>query len=838
MWTLGLSSLLLGVCGLVGEPPSALAAQRAFQVDDLFELEDMGRDYGGPYAFSENGQELAYTRLRAKKTLGNFKLEFLWGNAGGDVWVQRSFGQQPINVTMGVKDGSGWWSPQWSPDETKLALLSTRGGNVHLWLWDARTHALRRMTERGVDLSGATRERPYLWVDAGHLLCPLLPGQEQPHSMTVEVDTPRIATREWPKVTRGKESTVSVLDSGVLIDLSKRQQNDLVLIDAKNDDQRSLAHARTRFWQLSPTADALAYARQVSLYTPNVGAPLPFGAGVYTVELVTLEGARIELQGELSRDVLETSMRWSPDGQELAFLGYAGGRDRAPQLYRVSLAKRTVVTQPLEPLDVSPVDRFASPEMEWTGDGRLLLYGAKRVTETRPDVTARRDWWLIDQKGGARIISEGMGKPPQQVWPQADRQRFIGVSEGHIWRLASSGGAPEDLTAHFDGKVARLAWPTKADSKGQYPVVGRTYDRLVFIVQQKENTTPYLLDLNTKEIAPITKPADSAGLAAYEPKTDTAIFSDSGRDGLHVWRTDRHEGRSQLLVSSNEFLRDVAGGEFRPIKYTSLNGAPLKGWVLLPYGYTPGKRYPLIVWVYEGTVYGDIPPRGFGTDSNNALNLQIPAAKGYAVLFPSMPQAPEGIPEDPMLRLPEGVLPAVDTVVELGLADPERLFLMGQSFGGFSTYGLVTQTQRFKAAVTLAGFSDLVSLYGQFDARDRYGEFPQENLFMKALLEGGQISLGGPPWQEWNRYLRNSPIFYVDRAQTPLLIIQGDMDYVALQQGEEFFTSLYRQGKRAQFVRYWGEGHVLESPANIRDMWNRIFAWLEEFSRRKGESAQ
>jgi dipeptidyl aminopeptidase/acylaminoacyl peptidase len=89
--------------------------------------------------------------------------------------------------------------------------------------------------------------------------------------------------------------------------------------------------------------------------------------------------------------------------------------------------------------------------------------------------------------------------------------------------------------------------------------------------------------------------------------------------------------------------------------------------------------------------------------------------------------------------------------------------------------------------------------------------------------------MGNPPWKDLGRYIRNSPIFSVDRVQTPLMIMQGDLDYVALQQGEEFFTSLYRQGKRAEFVRYWGEGHVLESPANIRDMWQRIFAWFDQF---------
>ena len=94
----------------------------------------------------------------------------------------------------------------------------------------------------------------------------------------------------------------------------------------------------------------------------------------------------------------------------------------------------------------------------------------------------------------------------------------------------------------------------------------------------------------------------------------------------------------------------------------------------------------------------------------------------------------------------------------------------------FSTYGLITQTQRFKAAVSLAGLSDLVNLYGQFDARERYSNFPREDLFSAVMMESAQ-----------------------DRRAI-------------------------RRGKRAEFVRYWGEGHALEGPANIRDMWRRIFA--------------
>jgi len=179
--------------------------------------------------------------------------------------------------------------------------------------------------------------------------------------------------------------------------------------------------------------------------------------------------------------------------------------------------------------------------------------------------------------------------------------------------------------------------------------------------------------------------------------------------------------------------------------------------------------------------------------------------------------------------LTKGVLPAIDKLIESGIADPKRLGVIGQSFGGYSTYGLVTQTNRFKAAVSLAGTADLISQYSLFDARIRYEEFAHEQLFFQAIAETGPTRMGNPPWKDEARYLRNSPLSYVERVETPLMIIQGDMDYVAMQQGEQFFTALYRQNKRAAFVRYWGEGHVLDSPANIRDMWHRMFAWFDEF---------
>src|SRR5260370_10313259 len=92
-----------------------------------------------------------------------------------------------------------------------------------------------------------------------------------------------------------------------------------------------------------------------------------------------------------------------------------------------------------------------------------------------------------------------------------------------------------------------------------------------------------------------------------------------------------------------------------------------------------------------------------------------------------------------------------------------------------------------------------------------------------------QGHLSVPPWRDTDLYTRNSPLFHVEQCQTPLLIIQGDMDFVPMQQGEEFFRAMQRLGKRARFARYWGEGHVIQGGANTRDMMQQTFQWFDEF---------
>jgi dipeptidyl aminopeptidase/acylaminoacyl peptidase len=196
--------------------------------------------------------------------------------------------------------------------------------------------------------------------------------------------------------------------------------------------------------------------------------------------------------------------------------------------------------------------------------------------------------------------------------------------------------------------------------------------------------------------------------------------------------------------------------------------------------------------------------------------MQLYATRGYAVLFPDCPIKIG----TPMRDLADTVLPGIKKVIEMGIVDESRLGVMGQSFGGYSTLCLIVQTKCFKAGVVRLGFGNLVGLYG---AMDKDG-----SASATGRLEDGQGAMGGTPWQFRTRYIENSPIFYLDRVKTPLLIVHGSNDEtVPPFLADEIFVDLRRLGKEVTYAKYEGESHYIASYANQVDYVSRTIAWFD-----------
>lgn len=779
-------------------------------VDDLLRLEDFGE-----VALAPDGRWLAFVRQRPRLSAAFHKYDFLFGGDRGDVWLVETSGGAPQNMTRGGDEGAGYWAPSWSPDSERLAMLGTKGGNVHLWCCDIRSGRLTQLSGRAVDLD--SRAAPYLWVSERSVLVATLPEGKRPGRMVIEVQAAESAMHEWRKAWAGVESTASVLDSGSCPPFEERPQGELLLVDVVSGRERAVMRGFVRELRIAPDRRHVAFFRQIDVIRPSAGRRLvQDGPEMVRLAIVTAEGEVVAEGVEELDSSVTTSLRWSPDSTELALMASASSSpDSVRQAFRYRLADGRV-----QPVTEAGLE---ATSLLWAAEGGMLLLAIP--VRNRPDEgRVRADWWLVRGDRDPRKLTGDVSGVPTQLFPEPGRGSFVGLTGGDIFRFSVGDCGWEKLTASFEAPVSWLVWPAAGVSDGE------TFAQLVFAVDQATSTAWHRLDLRSGELSSLPWPSDRGWLLDFAPELDVAVPVAVDRMGARLWVSKPAFEQHTAVAETNIWLRDFGEGEPRRIDYHGRDGEDLKGWLILPIGYEPGERYPLITWVYPGLVFAtETPPiRLLSIAGHHALNVQLLPARGYAVLLPSMPLKHWDEPSDPYTLLTNGVLPAVDEAIELGIADAERLGVMGQSYGGYGTYGLITQTQRFQAAVALAGFAELVSLYGQFDPRVRYGDHPHERMFQMSLAESGQTRMGGAPWEDPQRYVRNSPLFHVEQVETPLLIVQGDMDYVPLGQGEQFFSALYRQGKRARFVRYWGEGHVLQSPANIRHMWEEIYAWFDD----------
>jgi dipeptidyl aminopeptidase/acylaminoacyl peptidase len=359
-----------------------------------------------------------------------------------------------------------------------------------------------------------------------------------------------------------------------------------------------------------------------------------------------------------------------------------------------------------------------------------------------------------------------------------------------------------------------LRWTRRSSAEDKVP---GTANREQEVVPLRGSAARLGLDL---------QPADY--VLALESHGRFAIVRRLSNTGTAILQLFPGGDRPRRLLGLNARLGAVAAGKRIMFSYTALDGSKQHAVLLLPIRFRSGVRYPLITWVYPGDIFKDTLDKNMLRSVNDPdqafLNPNILTGRGYAVLFPSMPMVAEGpgVAGEPYSHILDGVTPAIDTVIARGIADSTRLGIMGHSYGGYAVNCIVSQTRRFRAAFSSAGPADLTSFVLQFAPTWRYTNLPPVWL---PWAESGQGRMGLPPWRDPERYLRNSPLTYVDSVHTPILISVGDNDDMG--QEEEWFTALERAGKRARLLRYWGEGHWLLSPANIRHLWNEILQWFD-----------
>jgi hypothetical protein len=314
------------------------------------------------------------------------------------------------------------------------------------------------------------------------------------------------------------------------------------------------------------------------------------------------------------------------------------------------------------------------------------------------------------------------------------------------------------------------------------------------------------------------------------------ITSRGGARDLELVQAD---GTTHILSRVNSSLSEVDRPRPQYIDYSVRIGGlnrSLRSVAILPNDYRAGRRYPVIVAIYPSVDYTDFQnnPEGpqYIGDRVSPLDLNLLAAQGYIVYFVSNPDDWANSGTTPLANLPALVDGALDALVEQGYADPARIGLFGFSQGGYCALWLATNSARFRAIVASNSWVDPFTQ--SFDQPGPESDlFPREGIDLSLAPtrweSRGPFLIGATPFEDYEAYVRASPMFRARQIRTPVMLIHSDFDQFAMDQFERFFSALLRLGKPARFIRYLGEAHGNRSPANIRHQWANMFAWYDRY---------
>lgn len=283
---------------------------------------------------------------------------------------------------------------------------------------------------------------------------------------------------------------------------------------------------------------------------------------------------------------------------------------------------------------------------------------------------------------------------------------------------------------------------------------------------------------------------------AQEDKKQRILFTrQSFTEFPNLWSSSLSFKSPEQITDANPQQKEYNWGTAELVEWVSLDGKPLKGMLIKPENFDPNKKYPMIVNFYEKSSNGLYRHRA-PSYGRSTINYPFYASRGYLIFNPDVHYR-DGYPGESAFNC---VIPGITALIDKGFVDKENIGVQGHSWGGYQIAYLVTKTNIFKAAESGAPVPNMISAYG--------GIRWWTGLSRQFQYEHTQSRIGGTPWEFPQRYVENSPIFNIDKINTPLLIMHNDADgHVPWYQGIEFFVSLRRLGKPSWFLNYNGEPH-------------------------------
>lgn len=558
----------------------------------------------------------------------------------------------------------------------------------------------------------------------------------------------------------------------------------------------------------------------------------------------------------------ESLPKWSLDGKSLAFLS---NRDANQQIYLLSMTGGEAESVTKGKRNVS---RF-----EWSHDGKQIAFiapdaksEAEEKKEKDKDDARVEDkdekqprLWLLD----LATKSERALTPPNYAVSELawfpDNQSLAIVATDHpesdrntdrIFRVAIASSAdpkslpapkellapagpfnsiqidPSGTTISFigsrqDGPSPHDVWLLPVGMPAAKNLTATSLDRAVFAQRWKKDGGLLLLaaDGVTRNLIhytpsgtreDITLPDTMPSSFAFNNQGDLAFVGENSTQPQEIWFSAAGQ-QPREIPNFNKSFSTSALRKPEIYKYKSFDGLEIEAALLKPANYDGKSKLPLIALIHGG-------PTGAWETSIETWG-QLLAARGYAVFYPNI-RGSVGYGEK-FVESNRGdwgggdfqdVMAGVEDLVSKGVADPNRLGIGGWSYGGYMSEWAITQTTRFKAAVSGAGMANLISEYGT-EQHPSYDEW-----------------FWGVPYEKPDGFLNHSPFLFLKHAKTPTLILQGDADTVdPLGQSQELYSGLKRYGVPTELVVYPREPHGLREEKHLVDRLNRIVTWFDKY---------
>ena len=777
------------------------AAARPYGVDDMLRLESYGQILVQP-----RGSRLIVERRGRYDRAASYAYDWFSRRMTSRILITDLDHPAALRPLFAQDAQAGYWTGGFSPSGRRMVVFRLDTMRLRAGVVDVATGAVRWL-KLSPDLPIANPEP--VWLDDNRLVFATT------HGLPDLLDFPSRAQRTlpalWQKQRDGRTPSSTEISSPAGAN-SFARSGGLVLVD--------LARHRETPTLTGTIADLALSADRTTLAVIMFGTPVrsrpdaPVDMAFQTrrreLRLLRLKGGAVETPC-VGCDLVPDLLAWSPTGARLLMFArrkeetWEDGRlfvvspGRAAAPVSLGAVRSTLVHRQESAITVAAA---------WMGDVPVL-FGA------RPERGGRSDWYRL-------------GAPVAALTNSLDR-----TSSSRLLAASTNGLVVQDGPTIFhisaDGRstpVARDAERTGVESfdpfsRGSRAMLGTIADP-VAVIQQSGEQAHVILDVRDKTIVPVDK---GCRPVAVEPGGRGALCFSTDDHGVGTLGLISPRGGVHVIDRINVHLSAIDPATPTALTTHLPDGTSLTDWLYLPPRSRFGTPLPLVVIPYPEAVFSPSAPPPQAPDILvPETSAQLLAAQGFAVLYPSLPLARDQ--HEPLAAISAQVDRTVDAALATGRIDPRRIAIYGHSYGGYAALALAASSSRYRAIIASAPNASLLMSYGALDPRIKVDLDDVPTAMPFAWHEAGQGRMGAPPWQMPQRYLRNSPFLLADRIATPLLLIQGDMDYVPLGESEQMFMALYRLGRNVTLLRYWGESHVLASPANIRDQYGRIFGWL------------